>query len=236
MGSFAQDEGEQLAEPEPFAQDEFSGKRVENVEMAKELVLGRFFNAPKYGDRAPGFALIDVDSGSTVTLTELRLDKPVVLFFGSYGCDVMRGSFEKLLAVYEKYQDEVNFVMIYVREAHSLDGFGADRARVTDPKSTQERIDVAKACRDEMNIPFRILVDPVDDRVATRWAAWPIRLFVVDRGGTVVYSGRPGPWGFSPGGGFKAQHADRINPHPDRFSQMSLEDFLEDYLAEVTPN
>lgn len=223
--SFAQE-----IDPEPFSQDQFSGRTVQNLEMAKDLVLNRFYNAPRYGSMAPNFALVDAETGETLTLTDLRKEKPVVLFFGSYGCDVFRAGFDELLAVYEKYKDEVNFVMVYVREAHTLNGFGADRARVVDPRSTEERLRVARRCRDEMKIPFRVLVDPVDDRVATRWASWPIRLYVIDRGGTVVYSGRPGPWGFSPGGGFKAQHADEILPHPDRFSQDSLEDFLAEYV------
>ena len=220
-------------DPEPFSKDEFSGKTVLSAEMAQDVAIGRFFNAPKYGTRAPAFALTDIDSGETVTLTDLRKEKPLVLFFGSYGCDVMRGSVDIVVDLYEEYKDRVDFVMIYIREAHALDGFGSERARVEDPKSTLERIKVARLCRDSNRIPFRVLVDPVDDRVATRWAAWPIRLFVVDRGGTVVYAGKPGPWGFSPGKGFVAQHAEEMRKHEDRFNQESLDEFLEKYLELV---
>ena len=84
-------------------------------------------------------------------------------------------------------------------------------------------------CQAALEIPFPILIDTMDDRTATRWAAWPIRLFVVNTTGTVIYAGKPGPWGFDPGGGFKAEGHDKLRPHPERFSQESLEDFLRNY-------
>lgn len=38
----------------------------------------------------------------------------------------------------------------------------------------------------------------MDDRVATRWSAWPERLFAISASGEVVYVGAQGPWGFWP--------------------------------------
>lgn len=40
--------------------------------------------APKAGDVAPDFTLSDVTGAESVTLSEFRGVKPVVLFFGSY--------------------------------------------------------------------------------------------------------------------------------------------------------
>ena len=100
---------------------------------------------------------------------------------------------------------------------------------MVDPDTISGRSLAATACRTALKIPFRILIDSMDDRVATRWAGWPVRIFVVECDGTVVYSGRPGPWGFSPGEGFKPSLADRLRPHADRFNQESLLDFLSAY-------
>jgi len=214
------------AEPDPFFQDEYSGKTVTSVEMAGDLVRHRFYNTPKHGEKAPPFVLPDLETGESVFLSELHAEKPVVLFFASYGCDVFRAGVDELLAVHDRFGDDCEFVMIYVREAHSLDGFNSDRAVVEDPETQQERFRVARECRRDVGLPFRILVDTMDDRTATRWGAWPVRLFVVDTDGIVIYSGRPGPWGFSPGGGFEAENADELRPHPDRFNEESLEEFL----------
>ncbi|MCG8600609.1 MAG: redoxin domain-containing protein [Verrucomicrobiales bacterium] len=215
---------------EPFYQDEFSGRTVNSMEMASALVVNRFYNAPRYGTRAPSFAAEDIETGETVLLKELYAEKPVVLLFSSWGCDVMRDSSADLLAVYERFRADFSFVMIYIREAHSLDGHHSRLGRVKDPKSAAERKSAAQGCRKALKLPFRILTDRIDDRIATRWGAWPIRLFVVNTEGTVVYSGKPGPWGYSPGNGFKADLADELKKHADRFSQESLEDFLESCL------
>jgi hypothetical protein len=41
-------------------------------------------DAPKAGDVAPDFTLSDVTGTESVTLSDFRDSKPVVLFFGSY--------------------------------------------------------------------------------------------------------------------------------------------------------
>lgn len=210
----------------PFFQDEFSGRTVENLDMASQLVYHRFFNAPGLGTKAPAFALVDNSTRETVLLKDLHREKPVVLFFGSLGCDVMADGVEQLLEVYREYREEVNFVMVYIREAHSVNGFGPERASVEDPETNLERSAAARQCRETIGIPFRILLDTMDDRAATRWAAWPLRLYAVDTDGTVIYTGKPGPWGFNPGGGFVAKGADGLRAHSGYFSQESLEEFL----------
>ncbi len=41
-------------------------------------------NAPKAGDIAPGFALLDPSGQNSVRLSDFRGSKPVALSFGSY--------------------------------------------------------------------------------------------------------------------------------------------------------
>jgi len=41
-------------------------------------------------------------------------------------------------------------------------------------------------------------VDTMDNQVDGLYAAWPERIFVVDRQGKIAYAGRQGPWGFKP--------------------------------------
>ncbi len=217
------------AEPAPTDHDAFSGKKIETLREGYGIIRDRFFNAPKYGDPAPDFELVDQETGEKVSLAGLRAEKPVVLLFGSWGCDVMRDGFDSILKAYETHGDRYHFVMIYIREAHSLsssDPEAVEQARVVDADTLAGRSLAAASCRLSMKIPFRILLDTMEDKVATRWAGWPVRLFVVEQDGTVVYSGKPGPWGFSPGGGFKSTGADELRPHPDRFNQESLEAFL----------
>jgi hypothetical protein len=93
---------------------------------------------------------------------------------------------------------------VYVREAHPTDGWQMefnDRAGIAlpQPKNKADRVAVAGQCcaRLEMNMP--VLVDEIDDRVGNAYSGMPDRLYVIDRGGKVVYKGGRGPFGYKPG-------------------------------------
>ncbi|NNE93370.1 MAG: hypothetical protein HKN23_17130 [Verrucomicrobiales bacterium] len=58
------------------------------------------------------------------------------------------------------------------------------------------------------------------------WGGWPIRLFVIDTDGTVIYASPNGPWGFRPTEG--SIHGDGNLFGADRaYDQMSLDSFLD---------
>jgi len=210
----------------PYERDEWSGRTIQTYDEAYSLIQKRFPNAPTVGTRAPDFVLPDAKSGEDTPLSELHAEKPVVLIFGSIGCDFFRDGVSELVRFSREFGDQFEFVMIYVREAHAFGGFREEMGRMRDPATDDERRAAAEACRAATGIPFRILVDSVDDRVATRWAAWPVRLFVVDTKGIVVYAGETGPWGFNPGGAFPRSIPEDMIRHADRFSLISLEEFL----------
>lgn len=205
-----------------------AGKTIMNADMAWDLVDLRYKNAPKAGELAPPLELRVLGENKTLTLKQLHAEKPVVLLFSSYGCDVFRETLGGLHRVYEAFKDDVHFVFVYIREAHSLNGdFAFELARIEDPKTDAERHAAAKLCRDRLDLPFpTILVDNLDDRAAIRWAAWPTRAYVVDTAGIVVYAGAQGPWGFKPFKGYQHHVFAKIGADP-AFNQNSLEEFLE---------
>ncbi len=105
--------------------------------------------------------------------------------------------------LHEEYKDKVEFFVVYIKEAHPSDGWVAPANErqgisISDPKSYEERVKVAEeACRKmETNIPC--LVDGIDNGVNTAYAAWPDRLYVVDKDGRIAVAGGPGPRGFLP--------------------------------------
>ena len=102
-----------------------------------------------------------------------------------------------------KYSDRVEFLAIYVREAHPIDGWrmeSNDRVGVAvlQPKTNSERTEAAAQCHGllEMNMP--VLVDGIDDRVGRAYSGMPDRLYVIDRDGKVAYKGGRGPFWFNP--------------------------------------
>jgi Iodothyronine deiodinase len=66
------------------------------------------------------------------------------------------------------------------------------------PKSDGERTSVANACWRKLGIKFPALVDGIDNRVEAAYTGWPDRLYLIDRGGKVLYKSKPGPFGFHP--------------------------------------
>lgn len=214
---------------QPFDHDEYAGRTIKSLDEGYAMIKHRFYNAPTVSSKAPEFELKDVESGEMVSLASLHQEKPVVLVFGSFGCDAFRDGVEPILKLIEKFGDQFQFTMVYIREAHSFDGFWPDIGKMYDPKTNEKRVENAQLCVAETGLPIRVLADTVDDRVAIRWGGWPVRLFVVDQRGTVVYAGETGPWGYNPGAGYTRVPPKGFRTHPDRFSQVSLETFLTNY-------
>ena len=105
----------------------------------------------------------------------------------------------------------VEFLAVYVREAHPLDGVLPERQSglwlngtpernlfIEDPLTYEERLALARRCASEMQLGFPMLVDELDDRGNVAYAAWPERLALIDLDGTLAYLGVAGPQGYDP--------------------------------------
>ena len=78
--------------------------------------------APRAGDSAPDFTLYDIDGKDSVTLSEFRGKKPVALVFGSFTWPPYVKGTVSIQQIYKKYHEDVQFLNIYIREAHPRDG------------------------------------------------------------------------------------------------------------------
>ena len=116
--------------------------------------------------------------------------------------------------LYQQYHEQVQFLSIYIREAHPKDGWwfgGGIMGRILkrgipktatdiyDPKTIAERRSVAGQCAESLQYGIRTYVDEMDDPVSKAYAAKPTRLYLVGLDGRVAYAGGLGPYGFSPG-------------------------------------
>ncbi len=93
--------------------------------------------------------------------------------------------------------------MIYLREIHPTDGWQvkeneADAVLFRQHRSMDERVEVGQACMLKLALEMPALVDEMDDAVAKDYAAMPERLYLIGRGGKVVYKGGMGPMFFRP--------------------------------------
>ena len=181
------------------------------AEPSKETLIRGLFHqeigslqpGPALGEAAGDFTLKTNDGAGEVTLSRLIGPKPVVLVFGNFTCGPFRsqaGNVEKLA---QMYKDRATFVMVYVREAHPTDGWAMssnDRVGVAlaQPKTYEERVDVARTCGKRLALGFPMLVDTIDDAVGARFSGMPSRLYLIDRDGRVAYKSGRGPFGFKP--------------------------------------
>jgi hypothetical protein len=159
---------------------------------------------PKVGDLAPDFELRTADGLTNVRLSSFRGKKPVVLIFGCFSCGNYRTYSETLEEMYRRRKDDVEFLRIYVREAHPTDHKGTTETNgkagilIKQPVTLDDRCSVAGQCSAALNIQGPLVVDEIDNRVGRAWGGWPDRLYIIDRDGRVAYRGGPGPFAFNP--------------------------------------
>jgi hypothetical protein len=165
--------------------------------------IGSLQPGPKLDESAPDFTLKTNDGKAEVTLSKLVGPKPVVLVFGSFTCGPFRSHTGNIEKLYRTYKDRANFVMVYVREAHPTDGWrmeSNDRYGVTtpQPRSYDERVEVAQMCGRTLGLAFPMLVDTIEDTVGARYSGMPGRLYLIDRQGKVAFKSGRGPYLFKP--------------------------------------
>jgi alkylhydroperoxidase family enzyme len=121
---------------------------------------------------------------------------------------------------------------VYVREAHPTDGWrmsSNDDAGIciAQPRTSDERTDVARRCCTSLKMTMPMVVDEMDDRVGHAYSGMPDRLYLVDREGRVAYKGGRGPFGFKTG---ELEQAvvmlllDQANPAPKPAERLPMLD------------
>jgi hypothetical protein len=121
----------------------------------------------------------------------------------------------RLKGLYEKYHGEVEFIVVYVKEAHASDRWWLGRTRtqrlthqlmgsrnridIEEPVTLSQRRKVAASCQANLfDGVVPLYVDTIANEVAVAYTARPTRIYLIGREGRVVYNPGIGPFGFSP--------------------------------------
>ncbi len=121
----------------------------------------------------------------------------------------------RLKALYEKYRDSVEFIVVYVKEAHPTDKWWLGRTRtqrtihelsgglaridVEEPVTLAQRRKVAASCQANLfDGVVPLYVDTMDDEVNALYTAKPTRIYFIATDGRVIYNPGIGPFGFNP--------------------------------------
>ena len=105
--------------------------------------------------------------------------------------------------LWERYSERVDFLVVYIREAHPEDGWVITPNRnegiaFDDPTTTGEREEAAASCALSLKIRMPVVVDEIDDQIASAYGALPDRLYLIGKGGHIAFQGERGPFGFKP--------------------------------------
>ncbi len=111
----------------------------------------------------------------------------------------------RLNELYATYKDQVQFYIVYIREAHPQEGWQVpnnliENVLYDEPTTDDERTAVAAACQIDLDLHMPMLVDGIDNDVDEKYVGLPMRLFLVDGMGKIAYAGDKGPFGWDDDG------------------------------------
>jgi len=95
--------------------------------------------------------------------------------------------------------------VVYIQEAHPTDLWQMpsnlhDGVLYRSPQSDAERNETASACVRKLGIRIPALRDRIANATERAYTGWPDRLYLIARGGRVLFKSAPGPFGFNPSG------------------------------------
>jgi peroxiredoxin len=135
---------------------------------------------PRPGEKAPDFEGRTLD-GDKIRLSDFRGKKNLVLTFGSVTCPMTAGSIGALDELGEEFDsDEVQFLFIYIREAHPGEKIPAHT-------SMQEKAAAAELLRAEEALEIPILVDDLRGTIHRKYGKLPNQTFIIDKSGRVAF-------------------------------------------------
>ena len=159
--------------------------------------------APEPGDQAPDFeaewlSQAGERTGKTVRLADLK-GQPVALLFGNFTCPVYRGQIARFNKIYEELSDKFQFLNVYTRESHPVDGWRLeinDRQGVEydQPKTADQRANIVMACQSRNRIELPLALDSMGDEVEKLYSGVPERLYIIDDQGIVTHRSVRGPF------------------------------------------
>lgn len=132
----------------------------------------------KVGDKIPDFELMNLEN-ERVSLSKY-FNKPIILETGSITCGMFAGQSKEMNEIARQNQD-FNFLLLYVREAHPGNKIPAHH-------SFEEKCSLATRLNKEDEIENRtVLIDDIDGTAHKQLGALPNMIFIIDTDGTITF-------------------------------------------------
>jgi thiol-disulfide isomerase/thioredoxin len=157
--------------------DDYRYKHFKTSLLFRDLRFRKEAAAP--GDPFPEFELVTTD-GSRLLNENVFRDKPVVFIFGSMTCPMMASAAPSVQNLYEEFGDRVEFIMLYVREAHPGEYFAQS-------ETIEEKLDYARTLMTFYDIEWTVAADNIDGDLHRALDPKPNSAFLADKNGTIIF-------------------------------------------------
>jgi ankyrin repeat protein len=153
---------------------------------------------PQVGDQLPDLKLRTL-KGEPQHLGDAWHGGPALVVTSSFTCPKSRSRWPELNAIAEKYGQKLNVVIVYVIEAHPVGSVcpykgieevtpenQRDGILRQQPKTLDDRLDLAREFKRYLRIDTPIYVDTMDNQAWKAFGAAPNKAFLVDTNGIVA--------------------------------------------------
>ncbi|MBI4377336.1 MAG: hypothetical protein HY549_12925 [Elusimicrobia bacterium] len=155
---------------------EYRYPRFKSKYLVRDLSFQR---GPAPGQPFPNFDLELVDGGR-IRKEDLLGRKPFLITLGSATCPMTAAADLSLKPLYEEFGGRVEFLTLYVREAHPGD-------RIPQPETFEEKLRHARAFKRRDRLPWAVAIDDIDGTLHQRLGSHPNAAYMVDIEGNVAY-------------------------------------------------
>ena len=85
--------------------------------------------------------------------------------------------------MYNQYNDKINFITIYIREAHACDEWPIrtkEQLCIKQAKNISQRIEMANKLVEQFDYKLPLLIDNMENEFMNKFSAWPLRAFMIN--------------------------------------------------------
>ena len=135
--------------------------------------------AAKPGDSLPPFQIVSTN-GESLENRDVFGDKPVLLIFGSMTCPMTASAMPSLQALYAEFSGQIDFIMLYVREAHPGEHF-------TQSETIEDKLENARTLKQFYDIRWTVAVDNIDGDLHRALDPKPNAAFLMSNTGEILF-------------------------------------------------
>ena len=152
-------------------------KRFTTSLLLRDLRFGKEAAGP--GDSFPSFELLTTN-GDRLVNDDVFGHKPVLLIFGSMTCPMTASAAPSVQELHDEFGDRVDFIMLYVREAHPGEHF-------TQSETMEEKLEHARALQEFYDIQWTVAADNIDGDLHRALDPKPNAAFLMNSEGIILF-------------------------------------------------